>query len=337
MRASERRYIQEDQRRQQWQQPQEYEEHERGLIERVSDEIRSWFGQDERGRRHFDYERPEFDERRGGEYMSQGEEFVGPGFRSRASGYQGFGQQPYHEYGSSSSGMGQYGSQSHRQGGQFGGMMGQRMGGGQFGGGRGGFGFQGGRYYQQQHEDFPHSREMYGGQGHGGQGMGGYGGQGLGGYGGQGMGGQGMGGYGMGGYGGQGLGGRNIGGQVYGGQMEERGRFAGRAPKGYRRSDERVMEEVCEVLTRNPHVDASNIEVKVQQGKVILSGTVEDRDTKRLVEDLSEDVSGVREVQNQLRVSRSSGLGMEEQQSGRTAGEQQTSGTSPTTGRGREV
>ncbi|MCY1013919.1 BON domain-containing protein [Nannocystis pusilla] len=121
-----------------------------------------------------------------------------------------------------------------------------------------------------------------------------------------------------------------------GGRMssQERGRFAGRGPKGYRRSDDRITEEICEALTRNLSVDASEIEVKVHQGVVTLSGTVDDRETKRLVEDLSEDISGVREVQNQIRVSHGQQMtGQGEQgQTGRTQGEQgQTGRTQSTT------
>ena len=43
--------------------------------------------------------------------------------------------------------------------------------------------------------------------------------------------------------------------------------------------------------------------VKVTSGIVTLTGTVEDRNTKRMAEDVAESVSGVQEVQNQLKVS----------------------------------
>ena len=79
--------------------------------------------------------------------------------------------------------------------------------------------------------------------------------------------------------------------------------YAGRGPKGYRRSDERILEEVCEVLTRHPGIDASDVEVRVENGEVTLSGTVGDRRAKRLAEDLAEDCAGVADVHNQLRVA----------------------------------
>lgn len=77
---------------------------------------------------------------------------------------------------------------------------------------------------------------------------------------------------------------------------------SGRAPKGYKRSDERIKEEICDLLTNAPHIDPSELEVKVSSGEVTLSGTVEDRQEKRMAEDLASTISGVTEVHNQLRV-----------------------------------
>ncbi|QRM29479.1 BON domain-containing protein [Microvirga sp. VF16] len=76
----------------------------------------------------------------------------------------------------------------------------------------------------------------------------------------------------------------------------------GRGPKGYKRSDERIHEDVCERLTEDPFIDASNIEVAVKDGEVALNGTVSSRGLKRRVEDLAELASGVAHVQNNLRV-----------------------------------
>lgn len=82
----------------------------------------------------------------------------------------------------------------------------------------------------------------------------------------------------------------------------ERGRFAGRGPKGYQRSDERIREDVNERLTDHPDVDAGEIEVQVKDGEVTLTGTVDRRETKRMAEDVAESVSGVKQVHNQLRI-----------------------------------
>jgi osmotically-inducible protein OsmY len=83
----------------------------------------------------------------------------------------------------------------------------------------------------------------------------------------------------------------------------QRGRFTGRGPRGYRRSDERIREEVNDRLTDHGDIDASDIEVNVMDGDVVLEGFVDDRRTKRLAEDVAESVSGVRDVINHLRVN----------------------------------
>jgi osmotically-inducible protein OsmY len=82
-----------------------------------------------------------------------------------------------------------------------------------------------------------------------------------------------------------------------------RGRYAGRGPRTYRRSDTTMYEEICESLKNNPDVDATDMEVTVEGGEVTLSGTVEDRDARWLAEDLVESVQGVRAVHNRLRVA----------------------------------
>ena len=76
----------------------------------------------------------------------------------------------------------------------------------------------------------------------------------------------------------------------------------GRGPKGYKRSDDRIREDVCDRLTDDPRVDASEIEVSVAGCEVTLSGTVDSREAKRRAEDCAERVSGVTHVQNNLRV-----------------------------------
>lgn len=90
-------------------------------------------------------------------------------------------------------------------------------------------------------------------------------------------------------------------------EMDEQrsGQYAGRGPKGYRRSDERIREDVNDRLTDDPYLDATNIEVTVSEGYVTLSGMVESRDDKRRAESLAESVTGVSDVSNQLRVNRS--------------------------------
>lgn len=66
-----------------------------------------------------------------------------------------------------------------------------------------------------------------------------------------------------------------------------------------------------EALTRDHALDATNIQVEVQNGEVTLKGSVSDRDAKRRAEDIAESCSGVKDVQNQLRVKREDESGSE--------------------------
>ena len=83
-----------------------------------------------------------------------------------------------------------------------------------------------------------------------------------------------------------------------------RGSFAGRGPRGYRRTDDRIREEICERLTDHPLLDASDVDVDVQEGVVTLTGRVSVRAEKHLAEDIAEEVWGVHDVENRLRVQR---------------------------------
>jgi osmotically-inducible protein OsmY len=74
------------------------------------------------------------------------------------------------------------------------------------------------------------------------------------------------------------------------------------------RSDDRIREDVCERLTEDPHIDASDIEVAVEGGEVTLIGSIKSRTVKHYVEDLVERVSGVRHVQNNLRIQQRAGV-----------------------------
>jgi len=84
------------------------------------------------------------------------------------------------------------------------------------------------------------------------------------------------------------------------------GQHRGKGPKGYKRSDERIKEDINDRLSDDPRIDASEIEVTVTNGEVTLSGTVENRQDRRHAEDLAEAVSGVSYVQNNLRVGQQS-------------------------------
>jgi hypothetical protein len=83
----------------------------------------------------------------------------------------------------------------------------------------------------------------------------------------------------------------------------QEGPHAGKGPKGYKKSDDRIYEEVCELLMGNPMVDARDIEVSVKEGVVTLDGAVTSRQSKRLSEDLAAAIPGVNDVQNRLTIS----------------------------------
>ena len=53
----------------------------------------------------------------------------------------------------------------------------------------------------------------------------------------------------------------------------------GRGPRGYRRSNERITEDVHDRLTDDPWIDASNIQVKVENGEVAFEQSFEVRES----------------------------------------------------------
>jgi hypothetical protein len=87
------------------------------------------------------------------------------------------------------------------------------------------------------------------------------------------------------------------------GGMRRREEFVGKGPKGYTRSDERIKEAVSDRLSEG-YLDASEIEVTVTNGEVTLVGFVPDKNSRRWAEDLVEGVSGVKDVENRLKLRR---------------------------------
>lgn len=79
--------------------------------------------------------------------------------------------------------------------------------------------------------------------------------------------------------------------------------YKGKGPKDYQRSEDRIREDVCDRLSDDDMLDATNVQVQVTGNEVTLTGTVENRDQKRRAEDVVESISGVRNVENRIRVS----------------------------------
>jgi osmotically-inducible protein OsmY len=86
-------------------------------------------------------------------------------------------------------------------------------------------------------------------------------------------------------------------------RMDEINDHRGRGPKGYKRSDARILEDVNDSLAEDAWLDASDIEVRVADREVTLDGTVRSRGDKRRAEQLCDYVAGVTHVQNNLRVA----------------------------------
>jgi len=96
--------------------------------------------------------------------------------------------------------------------------------------------------------------------------------------------------------------------------------YSGHGPAGYTRSDERILEDVNDALTDDWGVDARKIQATVSGGDVTLEGTVPSRAQKRRAEDCVEDLSGVRNVQNNLRVEEPSTWGRNNSADAETTG-----------------
>jgi len=82
-----------------------------------------------------------------------------------------------------------------------------------------------------------------------------------------------------------------------------RGRYVGCGPRGYRRSDARIAEDLNEALTWHPDIDASEVEVAVREGAVTLTGLVYDPQTRRLIVELALQTAGVSELDDQMCLS----------------------------------
>jgi hypothetical protein len=81
----------------------------------------------------------------------------------------------------------------------------------------------------------------------------------------------------------------------------EAGPFTGVGPRGYKRPDRRIEEEVMQRLEEADWVDATDVEVEVADGVVTLAGEVETREERRAAEDVAAEVAGVVDLINRLR------------------------------------
>ncbi|MFW5633563.1 MAG: SWFGD domain-containing protein [Erythrobacter sp.] len=88
-------------------------------------------------------------------------------------------------------------------------------------------------------------------------------------------------------------------------RWDKREDHRGRGPANYSRSNERLLEDACERLTHDPRIDARQISVTAKDNEITLDGHVWSRSEKREAEDCVGEISGVKHVQNNLRIAES--------------------------------
>lgn len=74
------------------------------------------------------------------------------------------------------------------------------------------------------------------------------------------------------------------------------------APRHYKRSDQRIEEDVYDRLIHTWGLNASEVRVSVNGGEVTLSGSVDSRRSRREVEEIADNVIGVIDIRNELRI-----------------------------------
>jgi osmotically-inducible protein OsmY len=76
-----------------------------------------------------------------------------------------------------------------------------------------------------------------------------------------------------------------------------------RGPKNYRRSDERILEDVYLRLLRDPSIDSSDVSVEVHRGVATLVGSVPTRHMKHEIEEAIHAIPGIAEIHNRVKVN----------------------------------
>jgi osmotically-inducible protein OsmY len=73
-------------------------------------------------------------------------------------------------------------------------------------------------------------------------------------------------------------------------------------PRGDRRPDERIKEEIQDLLARHEQIDGSHIQVDVREGVVTLLGHVDNWQEKQVAERITSLAFGVTEIRNNLNI-----------------------------------
>lgn len=82
--------------------------------------------------------------------------------------------------------------------------------------------------------------------------------------------------------------------------------YYGKGPKGWKLGDEKLREKVCECLLQSHEVDASEMDVKVEESCVYLTGFISSKGMQRVAEDLIYSIPGVEDVFTQLKIKNTS-------------------------------
>jgi hypothetical protein len=69
-----------------------------------------------------------------------------------------------------------------------------------------------------------------------------------------------------------------------------------------KRLDEEIREEASEILKNHENIDATDINIRVEEGFIFLNGAVGSRDIRCVAEDCLKDITGVHEVVNKLTI-----------------------------------
>jgi hypothetical protein len=80
------------------------------------------------------------------------------------------------------------------------------------------------------------------------------------------------------------------------------GPYAGIAPRGYTKSDERIREEINDAMTQDSWLDPTDVKVGVERGEVTLTGTVDSRFARRRAGEDAWAIPGVLHVHNNIRI-----------------------------------
>lgn len=80
------------------------------------------------------------------------------------------------------------------------------------------------------------------------------------------------------------------------------GPLAGKDPKAFTRPDVAIQAQISDRLALSDQLNANDIDVKVENHKVTLDGTVDSEQQRRLAAEIANSVSGVETVQNNLAV-----------------------------------